>query len=78
MIEFICTIQHNKDKIASNIVYNSFLPTGIANKIYHSDDYLCSSRKKTENENPVVHDDLEKVNLVDKYKIYDEENTDEI
>ena len=60
------------------MVYNSFLPTGIANKIYHSEDYLCSSRKKKENENLVVHDDLEKVNLIDKYKIYDEENTNGI
>ena len=54
MIEFICTIWYDNDKITSIMIYNSFQATAIANKINHSEDYLFSSWKKMKNENPLL------------------------
>jgi len=43
MINFISSVWYDKTKITRDMVYNSFMATGIANKINHSEDYLFSA-----------------------------------
>ena len=78
MIDFICTIWYDMNKITKDMIYNSFRATGIANKINHSEDHLFSAWKKMESENPLLEDDLENDYHINNEEINDEDDDIEI
>lgn len=73
MIEFVCNAWYDPQKITDKMIYHSFMATGIANKLNHSEDELFTSWKKMENENPLINNDLENDYSFDKEEINDED-----
>ena len=61
MVEYICYAWYDKNIITGEIVYKSFLVTGIANKLEHLEDILFSSWKKMQKENPLIDNILKKI-----------------
>jgi len=60
MIEMVCETWGNDKKITSDMIYNSFRYTGIANSLNHSEDHLFNSWSKMKEEKLLIENDLGK------------------
>ena len=78
MIDMVCEIWYNSDIITSEMIYNSFRYTGIANALNHSEDNLFNSWQRMKDEKPLIDNDLENDfdfndNLDDNNEILDDD-----
>ena len=78
MNEMVFETWYKDTIVTSEMIYNSFRYTGIANSLNHSDDHLFSSWRTMKDEKPLIENDLEKDyhfndNLDDSKEILDED-----
>lgn len=78
MIKYICDVWYDSHIIAQDIIYKSFLVTGIANRLDKSEDFLFTSWARMKDDNPLIENDLEKTfHLLDEEGIENEVLDDE-
>ena len=54
IIEIVCETWYNDKIITSEMIYNSFRYTGIANSLNHSEDHLFNSWSRMKEEKPLI------------------------